>query len=184
MSSLTIDTIGVLVRRRVNAPVSDRPRFETMVNDALKALARRVSLRPDRALLVVSINKTPSSGKIDLSDAAFAAILIDTYKIEGAIATQAETDTVFQHVSSIPKMRATTPTDPNYVLYHLQDRALVFKDPAGGALDTYATALKLAGSRIPTLSDMPSVLDNDLIDEVERIAKGQSEAPTLNIKST
>lgn len=181
MSTLVADDIAEVVRGRLGLSANDVPRLITLIPGALQSLAYKVSRRGDRSLLVVEIDKTPVSGEIDLSDVAFDAILIDTYRMEGAIATQDEANVIFQNVSSLQKLRATMPVDTNYVWYLLRDRALIFRHPTTGALNTYATPLKLAGSFIPTLANMPSVYDKEIEDELAMLAEGKGDAINLNV---
>lgn len=183
MSALTVALIAEAARQRLGWSVGEIPRLEFLVPEALKALARRIAdSGPDaRQLLVRDINATPVAGVIDLSAVGFTAVLIDTYQREGAINTQAETALSFFHVPTLTALKATTPADANLVWYHLRGRQLIFKNPATGALNTFATNVKLAGSYVPTLAEMPDVLDDELIVEVMDAARGKTgpEAPAL-----
>jgi hypothetical protein len=178
MSSLTLDNLAEVVRNRLGLPPNEVPRLKTLVNGALQSLAYKVSRRGDRALLVVEINKAPVAGKIDLSVADFDAILIDTYRMEGAVSAPG---LIFQHASSLQKLQTSMPTDTTYVWYFLRDRALVFRNPTTGALDTFATSVHLAGSRIPTLADMPPVYDMEIEDELAMLAEGKGDAINLSV---
>lgn len=178
MSSLTLDALAETARNRLNLPPNDVPRLKTLVNGALQSLANKVARRGDRALLVVEIDATPSGGKIDLSDSDFDAILIDTYRMEGAIRADGF---VFQHASSFQKLQASMPRDETYVWYSLRDRALVFRHPVTGALDTFATPVHLAGSRVPTLANMPDVYDDEIAAEVVKLAQGKDDAVKINL---
>lgn len=178
---MTLDDVAETVRNRLGLAVNEKPRIKTLVNGALQSLAYKLAYSSSRGLLVVEINKTPVLGKIDLSDAAFAGILIDTYQMEGSITKQNDDGTTFFPVQSMSKLRATSPVDPKITWYLMRDRSLVFKNPADGALNTYITPVRLAGSRIPTLADLPGQLDRPLVDEVTLLTEGKGSAINLNI---
>lgn len=140
-------------------------------------LGRSVKESSDRALLSATLtNKAPTAGVLDLSIAAYANFFIDTFRRQGAISSYASSVTVFSHVADINQLRASTPADPDYVWYHLLDKAhLVFKNPADGRLNTYTTPLNLTGSYFPVLGDatlvMPGELDDQLVSRVAEMVK-------------
>lgn len=138
-------------------------------------LARAVKDTADRQLLVIEIVKAPVAGKLDLTHADFNGILIDTYRMPGAINTSAVSALVFNHAPSLDALKATPPTDPTCIWYHLRGKQLVFRDPVTGALNTYATSLSLAGSYIPELGNanrpLPGELDGQAVDRVTEAVK-------------
>lgn len=183
MSVSTISTNDITARVRarlgVTLPLAAIPRADhniaLCVFGACERLGKAVKESGDRHLLIKEINATPTSGVIDLSTATFKNVFIDTYRTPGAVVTQAESSVVFKHVPSLDALRATTPTDSNCVWYTLRGKKLTFKNPSTGALNSYATALTLAGSYIPTIDDatLPMVfeLEDQLIDRVSEIVK-------------
>jgi len=140
-------------------------------------LARAVKDTTDRALLTLEItNKAPVDGVLDLTDNAYAAFLIDTFKDPGAITTFAPSSVVFNHVPSFDGLKAPTPRDPSCVWYHLRGMRLIFKHPDTGALNSYNTPLTLSGVYIPDFGSstrpMQGELNDQLIDRVAEIVKG------------
>jgi len=179
VSSLTTDDVLARVRARFDVPLALVPRAEhniaLCIAGGLERLGRAVKDSLDRHLLITSLNATPAAGVIDLSTATYRNILIDTFKLPGGITTQAELSTVFKQVASLDALRATSPADTSCVWFNLTGTKLTFKHPTSGALNSYATAVVLRGSYIPTLDTtslpMPAELDDQLIDQVAGLVK-------------
>lgn len=180
-SVITTNDICARVRARWGAqlPLAMIPRANHNITlcifGACERLAKAVKDSTDRHLLVRDINATPSSGVIDLSTATFKNVLIDTYKLDGAIRTQAESSVTFHHAADLNAIRAKTPSDTNAVWYNLTGKKLTFKNPSTDALNTYNTALTLAGSYIPAIDDanwpLEYALEDQLIDRVAETVK-------------
>lgn len=183
MSTSTLDSNNICARVRARwgnlIPESLRVRADfniaLSIFSGMERLGRVIKDSSDRPLLVVDISATPTDGRIDLTGADFAYTFIDTLKLPGAIDTAAESALTFSPAPSLDALKATTPTDTSKVWFYLRGQELIFKNPADGALDTYATALKLAMSYIPVLGNadrpLPGALDGQLIDRVAEVVK-------------
>lgn len=182
VSTITINDICARVRARWGSlvPLTLIPRADhniaLCVYGGCERLGRAVKDSQDRHLLVKEINATPIAGVIDLSTATYKNIFIDTYRLPGALRTQTESAAVFKHAPSIDALRAATPSDSTCVWFHLLGKKLIFKNPATGALNTYATALSLAGSHVPDVGDsvnfpLDITLEDQLVDRVAEIVK-------------
>lgn len=139
-------------------------------------LGRAIKDTADRHLLQKEFVAVPASGVVDLSGATYRNVFIDTLKLPGAIVATAEAATTFKHAPSMDAMRATTPTDTACVWFHLRGKKLVFKNPATGALNTYATSVTFLVSYIPDIGDsanlpLPAELEDQLVDRVAEIVK-------------
>ena len=174
MSTSVLGTNDICARVRAQwpgaIPLAAIPRADRNIAlcifGACERLGKAIKESKDRHLLIKEINATPATGVIDLSTSTYENIFTDTFKIPGAIYTQAESSTVFNAVSTMNELKAATPTDANYVWFLLRGKKLIFKNPSTGALNTYATALTLAGSYIPTIDDSNLPMVTELEDQL------------------
>jgi hypothetical protein len=172
VTSLTIQTAAEIARQRLNVSIEDLPRIEVLIPDALRRLGRAVTAKEssDRHFLMKSINATPGSGAIDLSSSTFANVFIDTYREEGAIRAQNGDPTIFFHTPTLTSLLASFPKDDSVVFYHLHGlKRLVFRNPTDGLITTFATPVSLMGAFMPTFSDLPEELDDQLIDRIQEV---------------
>src|SRR5688572_27801435 len=102
-STMTSNDICARVRARwsglLPAPLVPRAdhNISLTIFGGCERLARTIKDSADRPLLITEIdNKAPVAGRIDLTHADYAGILIDTYKLPGAIVTNAESPVVFK----------------------------------------------------------------------------------------
>lgn len=179
-SAITSNDISARVRARWAAmlPITLIARADhniaLTIFAGMERLVRSVRETTDRALVTREVtNQSPVAGKLDISVAAFNQFLVDSFKMPGAINTNADSALVFKHVASLDALKATMPTDTTCVWYHLRNRdTIIFRNPATGDLNTYTTALNLNGIYIPVLGDVTWVLDSRLDDQlVDRVAE-------------
>lgn len=182
MSTLTQDQFAEILRQRLELAPNDGPRLEILVPDALRRMPDVLRDSVKRHFLTSQINKTPIAGVVDLTDAAFVNVLIDTYREAGAINTQAETSVTFYHAPSLDALKVDTPKDLTAVWYHLRSPSLlVFKNPVDNALNTYAVPVALLGLFIPTLNTLRDELNTELVDRMEELFKGLGGAQFLRL---
>lgn len=162
MSALTVDTIGVLVRRRVNAPVADRPRFETMVNDALASLAHKVAGREDFRELRTEIPVVTVAGKFEIAD---PSILIKSIPKTGLLILNG---VICKAVERYEDLMVNRPKDVYWFV--VRNRELHVANITTGALGVVAQNGTLEANYIPTLAQLPAAYDQELIDEVVELA--------------
>lgn len=166
MSALSVAEIAVHVRRRLGLPPSAALRFQPLVAQALKSLARGIAVRDDYTEAQKDANASCVNGVIAVSD---ATLLLDTLApprgslyIGGVIAKPARS------------LEATR--DRSHYWYRLSGRTIEVADVGTGALGAAGGAGGLAAVLTAnyefTLPEMPSRYDEELISEVERLARG------------
>lgn len=164
MSSLTREQIGIIARGRTGAPVSERPGYEKLVDDALKALARKVARRDDYKELRKEINVTVASGVITISD---ASVILETVAETGVLVLNGA---VSQPKERYGQLELSQPKDTHY--HALRNRKIYVREITTGGLGSCAHTGTLEANYTPTLSELPSVFDEELIDEVVALAAG------------
>lgn len=166
MSSLTRADIGEVARQRAGAPVSERPRFEALVDDALKSLARKIARREDFEELRKEIAVTSVAGVITISD---AAVLLDTLQLTGVLILNGARARWCEYRD----IELTLPKDTHY--FAVRNRKLYVKEVTTGATGSCAHTGTLEANYTPTLSELPASYDKELIDEVVLLAGGRTE---------
>lgn len=175
MSSLTREQIGVLARRRTGADESERPRFEALVDDALKSLARKVARRADFREFRKTVNVTSVSGVITLSD---DTVLFETLAETGVLILNGVT---VRWVARRADLTLKKPRDAYEA--SVAGRLIYVVDYPAGATGVVSQSGTLECSCVLTLVQMPGNYDEELIDEVVRLSGGKaekSEVPALD----
>jgi hypothetical protein len=167
----------VMARWDTQIPIPLIPRAEhnigLVIPGACERLGRVVKDTADRHLLQKKITKTPTAGVIDLTHADFVGTFWDTLKRPDGIRTAAGTMPA-KHVPTYDKLLAAVPY-VDVLWYHITGKEIIFKNPATGALTTYATSCIFTASYIPVIdgSDanrtLESALEDQLIDRVAEI---------------
>lgn len=184
VSTATVNDICARVRARLNMflplPLVNRAdeNISLLIYGGLERLALALKDSAQRHLVMTTVDASSVSGVVDLTASVFNNVYPDTIKDDGAVTLQSESAAVFKHVSSMARLRAKTPTDTTYVQYHLRNRSsVVFKNPADGALNTYAQALRFNVAYLPVIGDSTRPLynevENQLIDRIAETIGGQ-----------
>lgn len=163
MSSLTREQVGIIARRRTGAPVAERPRYEALLDDALKALARRIAGRDDFTEGQKEAAVTVTSGVITVSD---DTLLLDTLApprgvllINGVIA---------KPVRNYKALLARR--DRSHYWYAVQGRKIYVANVTTGALGAASATGTLTANYTFTLAQMPPRYDEELIQVVVELA--------------
>lgn len=172
MSTLTTENIAVIARRRINVP--DSLRFQPLVSQALLSLARKVARRDDCSELRKEINVTSASGIITLSDTTLLIEMLDKTGVLVLNSVEAK------WLGRYDDLRATLPKDVYYAA--LRNRKIYVKDVTTGLLGSASATGTLEANYAPTLSELPTNLEEDLLDEVVRIASGKTESTAVSIQ--
>lgn len=166
MSALTREEIGMVAAKRAGAPVSERSRFETMVDEALKSLARKVARRDDFEEMRKEIAVTAVAGVVTISD---ATLLLDTLQLTGVLILNGGRARWCEYRD----IELTLPKDSHY--FAVRNRKLYVKEVTTGANGTCVHTGTLEANYTPTLSELPASYDNELIGEVVVLAGGRAE---------
>jgi hypothetical protein len=168
MSSLTREQIGIVARRRTGAPVSERPRYEALLDDALKSLARKVARRDDYTELRKQISVTCTGGVITLADDSVL------YEVLAATGQLYLNNSPVKFVPRREDLNARLPADAYWGA--VENRKVYVKDITTGSLGAANQTGTLDANYAPTLAQYPPNYDEELIDEVVRLATGRAEA--------
>jgi hypothetical protein len=173
-STITSDDVIQRVRARWgDLARNDIARAENNIGlciwGGLERLGRVIKDSEDRQLLMKEITKAPTLGVIDLSHSDFNGVLIDTLARRGAVRL-ADASMPVKHAPTYDGLLA--PSAADILWYHLTGKKLIFKNPATGALNTYANSLIYSVSFIPSLTDAALPLDDRLEDQlVDRVSE-------------
>lgn len=174
MSSLTVETISVIARRRLGTEASDSLRFEPLVAQALISLSRKVARRDDLHELRKEIDVNCVNGIITLTDIQILLEMLD--KTGVLILNDQET----QWKERYDDLRATLPKDTYYAA--LRNRQIHVKSITTGNLNDANVTGTLDASYTPSLNQLPPAYDEELLDEVVKLAKGGTQSSALSIQ--
>jgi hypothetical protein len=163
LSSLTRDLIGVIARRRTGADASERPRYEALVDDALKALARRIAGRDDFTEGQKELGVTCTAGVITVSD---DTLLLDTLAPPRGVLTIG--GVIAKPVRNYKALAARR--DRSTYWYALQGRKIYVANLTTGALGAASGAGLLTANYNFSLALMPPRYDEELIAVVVELA--------------
>lgn len=169
MSSLTREQIGVIARRRTGAPVAERPRFEALVDDALKALARRIASREDFTEGQKEAAVSCVNGVITVSD---DTLMLDTLAPPRGLLLI--NNVLAKPVRNFKALKARR--DRSHYWYALLGRKIHVANVGDGQTGTAGGGGGLAGTLTAnytfSLAQMPPRYDEELIAEVVMLAGG------------
>lgn len=150
------------------------PRFRILglASQGLELLAKRIAAGPGYQGLQKDFSATPSAGRFDLT--TLADLLFDMSKATVRISSS--------NVLLIPVDAAHTLEKGDLVLddiyYTRLGNELVFKS-TDGAINTFATALKIKANFIPTLATLPAEYKTALTTTINELATGSAIRPEL-----
>lgn len=150
--TLTINNVPVYVRSLLAARGQDvsnlrNPRIVAMIGSALEAMAYRVARGPDYRGLQNDFFLTPAAGVIEDWT---AGIIFDIARSE---VRDANTNVPLTPLDSVHALAlASLPSDQ---VYYAQEGDKIRFRATNGALDTYATPVRITANFIPSLTDIP-----------------------------
>lgn len=170
--ALTVQQIGALVRNRLNLPVSERLRLQSLVSDALTRLSDKVALdASERHLLMTRGTETVvavAGGSADLSALINSAPFINLNRIQcGTIRFRYDLDRIHPYPCEWvdrQQLGLAANTDDLFVSIFLDGTTLCSTD------NTLSGTFEMSVPFVPTVANLPDALRDHLIDKVVELA--------------
>jgi len=168
------EQVAVIARRRLGAPPEAVYALQPLVGQALSSLAHKVARSDNFVELRKEQAITCTAGVVTLTDTSLLLDMLD--KTSTLILNGKEA----KWVARFDDLRAKLPTDIYWAA--LRGRKILVKDIATGNLGTASVFGLLEASYSPKLSELPDALNEDLIDEVVRMAQSRTDTAAQDIE--
>lgn len=147
------------------------PEIEGVLPQALRALARQVAYSPNRELLRKDFSVSVASGTGDLTTALTASEPLLLECIDHAAIYGTSDTTPWQYLPDRVQLGLKR---PSMFVYFTVDKSTLRTRNTDGSLTSLTTTATVTSNYVPSLANVPSSIEDDLVDVVIRIL-----APTV-----